>query len=176
MRLLIASDIHGSEFFMRALSERITEEAPERVILLGDILYHGPRNDLPKDYSPKGVIALFEEIKTPVSAVTGNCDSEVDDMVLPFSLRERVLRMKDEKFNLIFHHGHHEIKTVKGDIIFSGHTHVPLFKEENGRIYVNPGSVSIPKEESHHGYIIYEDGACLFKDVTSGEIIRTEVI
>jgi putative phosphoesterase len=171
MKLFIASDIHGSYKYARLLAEKIKEEAPDKVIFLGDILYHGPRNDLPEEYAPKKVIELFSD--PDIICVKGNCDSEVDDMVLAFSVVSDTALITDNERNLHFCHGHRDVVSAsEGDIVFSGHTHVPKNEKINGVRYINPGSVSIPKENSHHGYVIYENGSVRFYDVESGKEVN----
>ncbi len=168
MKLFIASDIHGSYKYMSLLRERIETEKPDRIVLLGDILYHGPRNDLPEGYAPKKVIEALSGLN--ILAVKGNCDAEVDDMVLPFSVTSDSAFMIDDNRTLHFCHGHREVLSAsEGDIVFSGHTHVPRNEKIGGVTFINPGSVSIPKENSHHGYVLYENGYVRFYDVVTGE-------
>ena len=142
-KIMIASDIHGSAYYCRKLLERYEAEKPDRLVLLGDILYHGPRNDLPKEYAPKEVIAMLNPLRNEIICVRGNCDTEVDQMVLDFNGHKL-----DEK----------NIPALKeGDILLCGHTHVPKCEKRDNYIYMNPGSVSIPKENSEHSYMILED-------------------
>ena len=174
MKFLIASDIHGSEYYCRRLAERINEENCDRVLILGDILYHGPRNDLPKEYNPKGVIALLENFRDKILAVRGNCDTEVDQMVLSFPiLAEYAVVCAGDKL-LYLTHGHNIPDSIKqaGNIILSGHTHVPVCVEEVGYTQLNPGSVSIPKENSPHSYMTFENGTFLWKNLESGEVYK----
>lgn len=171
MKILIASDIHGSFKYANLLAEVIKAEKPDKTVLLGDILYHGPRNDLPENYAPKKVIALLSD--PDIIAVKGNCDAEVDDMVLPFSLVNDTAVIKDADRTLHFCHGHREVvKAKKGDFVFSGHTHVPKNETRDGVRFINPGSVSIPKENSHHGYVLYENGTVRFYDLVSGKEVK----
>lgn len=170
MKWMIASDIHGSEYYCRELLEAYGREKSERLLLLGDILYHGPRNDLPRDYQPKTVIELLNAYKQDIICVRGNCDTEVDQMVLEFPIMADYCVIADEKVLIYATHGHvyNEEKLPplhKGDILMCGHTHVPKCTEYPGYIYMNPGSVSIPKEESWHGYMIYENGIFTWKDM-----------
>ena len=158
MKWLIASDIHGSAYYCYELIKAYRIEKADRLLLLGDILYHGPRNDLPKDYNPKAVIRMLNDIKNDIICVRGNCDAEVDQMVLEFPIIENyALLCLDDK--LIFAtHGHKYINSStpplhKGDIFLYGHTHVPLCDDLGDYLYCNPGSVSIPKEESPHSYM-----------------------
>ena len=167
MKLIIASDIHGSAFWCGKLMELIDQEQPDKLILLGDLLYHGPRNDLPRDYAPKQVIPMLSEIKEKIVAVRGNCEAEVDQMVLPFPcMADYAELLVDGK---IFHlsHGHHQNPEQlpplpQGSVFLFGHTHVKLDKTVDGIRCLNPGSVSIPKDGSH-SYLIYENGNFSFK-------------
>jgi putative phosphoesterase len=182
MKWMIASDIHGSAYYCRKLLEAYTEEGADRLLLLGDILYHGPRNDLPRDYAPKEVIALLNERKNDIYCVRGNCDTEVDQMVLDFPvLADYCVLPVGEKL-IYATHGHiYNLKNLpplaEGDILLHGHTHVPAWTEfGQGNVYLNPGSLSIPKENSPHSYMTLEDGVFCWKDVDTGEIYHTRVL
>ena len=165
MKLMIASDIHGSAFYCRKMLEAFKNEHADRLLLLGDILYHGPRNDLPKDYAPKEVISMLNGIKENILCVRGNCDTEVDQMVLEFPVLNEQIFLSIDGTDMLAVHGHKPFSAVKsGTVILSGHTHVPKIAQENGVIFINPGSVSIPKENSAHGYIIFEHGDFIQKD------------
>ena len=175
MKWMIASDIHGSAYYCRKLLEAYTEEGADRLLLLGDILYHGPRNDLPRDYAPKEVIALLNERKNDIYCVRGNCDTEVDQMVLEFPvlsdycvLAEGTQAIYNEQKLPPLH---------SGDILLHGHTHVPkcVVHETEQYICMNPGSVSIPKEESWHGYMIWEGKNFVWKDFGGQEHLRYSV-
>ncbi len=167
MKLVIASDIHGSAYWCQKLMEKIQKENPDRVILLGDLLYHGPRNDLPRDYAPKQVIPMLSGIREKIVAVRGNCEAEVDQMVLPFPcLADYAEILVDGQ---LFHlsHGHHQNPQnlpplPEGSIFLFGHTHVKLDETVGGIRCLNPGSVSIPKDGSN-SYLIYENGEFFFK-------------
>ena len=167
MKLLIASDIHGSAYWCARLMEEIRREDPDRVLLLGDLLYHGPRNDLPRDYAPKKVIPMLSALADKIIAVRGNCEAEVDQMVLPFPcLADYAELLVDGK---IFHlsHGHHQNPQnlpplPEGSVFLFGHTHVKLDETVHGIRCLNPGSVSIPKDGSH-SCLIYENGKFSFK-------------
>ena len=170
MKLLIASDIHGSLHFLEKLLSAIEKENPEKVILLGDILYHGPRNDLPEGYNPKGVIEELNKIKTSILAVRGNCDTEVDQMVLEFPILAEYALIYYEGKMIFATHGHifnldTPPKLSNGDILLHGHTHIPACEKAGAFTYINPGSVSIPKENSKNSYMIFEDGKFLWKDL-----------
>ena len=167
MKYVIASDIHGSATYCAKLLERFNEEKADKLLLLGDILYHGPRNPLPDGYAPAKVFEMLNAAADKIIAVRGNCDSEVDQMVLAFNVSSDYATVNDGAVNLILSHGHRAVPPMgKGDVYLTGHTHVPLnVIEKEGYIHLNPGSVSLPKENSHRGYILYENGTFLFKDL-----------
>lgn len=180
MKWMIASDIHGSAYYCRKMLECFEMEKADRLLLLGDILYHGPRNDLPKEYAPKEVIAMLNEKKEDIICVRGNCDSEVDQMVLQFPIMSDYCILSKGKTVIFATHGHtyHENALPPlhdGDILLHGHTHVPTYKEHEKYIYMNPGSVSIPKEESYHGYMIWQKKRFRWKDL-DGNIQNEYVI
>ena len=167
MKLLIASDIHGSAFWCRRLCDLIEVEQPDKILLLGDLLYHGPRNDLPRDYAPKQVIPMLSQYKEKIIAVRGNCEAEVDQMVLPFPCMADFSQLYvDENFLYLTHGHHHSPDNLpplpEGSIFLSGHTHVKLDEARNGIRCINPGSVSIPKDGSH-SCLIYHNGEFLFR-------------
>ena len=165
MKWMIASDIHGSAYYCKKLIDAYKNEKVDRLLLLGDILYHGPRNDLPRDYAPKEVIAMLNPLAAEIVCARGNCDGEVDDMVLDFSVLAEYALISEESLGgrMIFAtHGHHFNadalpKLKNGDILLHGHTHIPCFEEKSGVYVVNPGSVSIPKNGSEHSYMILCD-------------------
>lgn len=167
MKLLIASDIHGAARWCERLMRAIDAERPDRVVLLGDLLYHGPRNDVPADYAPKQVIAMLSAIAPQVIAVRGNCEAEVDQMVLPFPCLADYAQLYAD--GILFHlsHGHHQNPDAlpplpAGSVFLFGHTHVKLDKTVEGIRCLNPGSVSIPKDGSH-SCLICENGKFSFK-------------
>lgn len=180
MKWFIASDIHGSAYYCRKMLEAFVREGCKRMILLGDILYHGPRNDLPREYAPKEVIALLNPLADRIYCVRGNCEAEVDQMVLDFPVLAdyMLLPAGDEQEHMVFiTHGHlyneeHLPPLGKGDILLHGHTHVPVCREHDDYVYINPGSVSIPKEDSWHGYMLLEDGCFIWKDL-DGTVKKT---
>ena len=167
-KLIIASDIHGDFKTAERLVEIFEESGAERLVLLGDILYHGPRNDLPEGYAPKEVIALLNGIADKILCVRGNCDTEVDQMVLDFPILADYAYIMTDGIRVFATHGHKFNMAIPpalkaGDILLCGHTHVPVAEKfGNNNLYVNPGSVSIPKEGSEKGYILYEDREFLF--------------
>lgn len=171
MKWLVASDIHGSAEYCEKLLGSYKKEKAEKLLLLGDILYHGPRNNLPKEYAPKDVISMLNEIKEEILCVRGNCDAEVDQMVLDFPIMAEYAVLPLGNRTVFITHGHKfNTKTPpllkSGDILLHGHTHVPKCEEfGEGYYYLNPGSVSIPKENSPHGYMIIDDTGFLWKDL-----------
>ena len=170
MRLLIASDLHGSAYYTRKLLAACETEVPDRILLLGDILYHGPRNDLPEGYAPKEVIALLNPLAHKILCVRGNCEAEVDQMVLDFPVLADYCILSDGDLTIYATHGHvfsedKPPKLQKGDILLTGHTHIPACVDKDGYWYLNPGSVSIPKNGSWHGYLLYESGKFTWKDL-----------
>ena len=177
MKLMFASDIHGDYGCTKATLEKFRAEGAEKLILLGDLLYHGPRNDLPADYAPKKVIALLNENKKDLVCVRGNCDTEVDQMVLEFPILADYLLIFEQGHRFFITHGHHYNATtppllVSGDLLIHGHTHVPTVTLwGNGLTYLNPGSVSIPKENSPHSYMTFDGNEFVWKDL-DGETYR----
>ena len=178
MKYLVASDIHGSFDDCEKLIEAYHREEADQLILLGDILYHGPRNDLPASYAPKKVFALLNQYKDQILCVRGNCDAEVDQMVLDFPVltEHQVLELCGRRFLLT--HGHHVNMDNLPDPALSqgakyllyGHTHVPLNREKDGIRCLNPGSVSIPKNGSWKGYMTIEADGIFWKEL-SGSIM-----
>ena len=182
MKLMIASDIHGSAFYCEQMIEAYKREGADKLLLLGDILYHGPRNDLPEGYAPKAVIAMLNPMKKELLCVRGNCDTEVDQMVLEFPILADYCYLnlsgdpeeKNSDVTIFATHGHvynpHKLPMLKdGDILLNGHTHIPAwepFGREN--LYLNPGSVSIPKNDTAHSYMTLENGVFTWKTL-SGE-------
>ena len=187
MKLMIASDIHGSAFYCEQMIEAYKREGADKLLLLGDILYHGPRNDLPEGYAPKKVIAMLNPMKKELLCVRGNCDTEVDQMVLEFPILADYCYLnlagdpeeKNSDVTIFATHGHvynpYKLPMLKdGDILLNGHTHIPACEEildmNGGKYqYLNPGSVSIPKEGSEHSYMIYENGVFTWKNLAGEE-------
>ena len=176
MKWMIASDIHGSAVYCGQMLEAYRREKADRLLLLGDLLYHGPRNDLPKGYAPKEVIRMLNEVKEELLCVRGNCEADVDQMVLEFPVMADYCVLQLEDTGVVFaSHGHvHNPQCMPP--LKNGHTHVPACEkiaDENGNeyMYLNPGSVSIPKEGSSHSYMVYEKGTFTWKNM-SGEVYR----
>lgn len=163
MKLVIASDIHGAADACARLMSAIEAESPDRVVLLGDLLYHGPRNDLPADYAPKRVIEMLNSLADRVIAVRGNCEAEVDQMVLEFPIMADYTTLLLENGRTLFAtHGHlfdpdHLPPLPAGSAFAFGHIHVKHAERQGDTLILNPGSVSIPKDGSH-SYMVYENG------------------
>lgn len=170
MKLMIASDIHGSALYCRRLLETYNNEGADRLLLLGDLLYHGPRNDLPDGYAPKEVIAMLNALSDELLCVRGNCEAEVDQMVLDFPVLADYCILYACDRMIFATHGHlyntsEPPKLKKGDILLHGHTHVPACEQHGGYTYLNPGSVSIPKNGSQGGYMLLENGRFVWKSL-----------
>ncbi len=183
MKLMIASDIHGSAFYCRKMVKAFEREGADRLLLLGDILYHGPRNDLPREYAPKDVIAMLNPLKKNILCVRGNCDTEVDQMVLEFPIMAEYCFLELDGQTIFATHGHvwnpqNPPMLKNGDILLNGHTHVPASEQLEEKdvggayeyTYMNPGSVSIPKKGSGHSYMIYHDGTFEWKEFDEGKV------
>lgn len=165
MRYLIVSDIHGDESSARFIVEKYKKGNFDKLICLGDVLYHGPRNDLPLNYNPKEVIKLLNSISSEIICIKGNCDAEVDQMVLSFEIIDK-LDLKLNGYKCHLEHGHH-LDTYNGNqkIVFYGHTHIPVIEEKNDQLFVNPGSITIPKNGSNRDYIIFDDNKITIYDI-----------
>ncbi len=175
MKLMIASDIHGSAKYCEKMLKAYDREGAERLLLLGDFLYHGPRNDLPKGYAPKEVAAMLNERKEDLLCVRGNCDAEVDQVLLEFPIMADYCLLDLDGVTIFATHGHHynpknPPMLKKGDILLNGHTHIPANEDMGTFTYMNPGSVSIPKKDSARGYMIFEDGTFTWKDL-DGQVL-----
>lgn len=160
MKIMFISDIHGSAYYMEKIVEIFNNENYQHLYILGDVLYHGPRNDLPTEYNPKRVIELLKMIKKKITYIRGNCDAEVDEMVLKCKMSKNKIITLDGK-KVFLTHGHHynkdNLPNKQFDIMMYGHFHVPFIMSNNSHIIMSPGSISIPKENSLPSYIKYED-------------------
>lgn len=177
MKLMFASDIHGSAYYCEKMLECYRREKAERLWILGDILYHGPRNDLPKEYAPKKVIAMLNDIKEEICAVRGNCDTEVDQMVLEFPILADYSLLATDGLRLYATHGHvyneqHMPPLMAGDILIHGHTHIYEAKKAGEHVILNPGSVSIPKGGNPPTYGILEDREFSVRDL-DGQVLKS---
>ncbi len=178
MKWMIASDLHGSAYYCRKMLEALEREGADRLFLLGDLLYHGPRNDLPREYAPKEVIPLLNGKKEKLFCVRGNCDAEVDQMVLEFPVLADYAVLPVGQRLIYATHGHiYHVKNLPplapGDVLLHGHTHVPAWTEfGQGNLYLNPGSVSIPKENSPHSYMTLEGNTMQWKELESSAVFH----
>ena len=178
MKWMIASDLHGSAYYCRKMLEAFEQEGADRLFLLGDLLYHGPRNDLPREYAPKEVIPLLNGKKEKLLCVRGNCDAEVDQMVLEFPVLADYAVLPVGQRLIYATHGHiYHVKNLPplapGDVLLHGHTHVPAWTEfGQGNLYLNPGSVSIPKENSPHSYMTLEENTMQWKELESSAVFH----
>lgn len=180
MKIMIASDIHGSSYYCKQLVNAFKREDADRLLLLGDILYHGPRNDLPRDYAPKEVTEQLNALKNRILCVRGNCDTEVDQMVLNFPVLADYCILYAGRRMIFATHGHRfneeNLPPLQdGDILLNGHTHIPKYTEHKNYVYLNPGSVSIPKENSPHSYIMLNDDGFTWKTL-DGEVYQTYLL
>ena len=178
MKWMIASDLHGSAYYCRKMLEAFEREGADRLFLLGDLLYHGPRNDLPREYAPKEIIPLLNGKKEKLFCVRGNCDAEVDQMVLEFPVLADYAVLPVGRRLIYATHGHiYHVKNLPplapGDVLLHGHTHVPAWTEfGQGNLYLNPGSVSIPKEDSPHSYMTLEENTMQWKELESSAVFH----
>ena len=174
MKYLIVSDIHGSRYYTEKLDNIINEEKPDKIILLGDLYYHGPRNPLPKEYDPKRVAEILNSYKEEILAVRGNCDAEVDQTISEFKIEEKlVLEMNDKK--IFFTHGHKynmdNLPNERIDMLVYGHFHTGFIKEKEGIIFVNAGSITLPKNNTKNSYLIIDEEKVFLKDI-DGNILE----
>ena len=177
MKWMIASDIHGSAEHCKKLMEAYDREGAEKLILLGDILYHGPRNHLPDGYEPKQVIEMLNARKEEILCVRGNCDAEVDQMVLEFPIMADYALLTAGEWVIFATHGHlynsgHLPPLHHVNVLLHGHTHVPACRKFEDHVYLNPGSVSIPKEGSQHSYMTFDATKFEWKNL-EGEVYHS---
>lgn len=174
MKILIISDIHGSSYYAEKIKEIEAIEKPDQIILLGDLYYHGPRNDLTQEYNPMKVAGVLNDFTEKLRAVRGNCDAEVDEMISDFKFEQNIQMQVNGK-NVFFTHGHYynmeNLPEDEIDIMFYGHYHTGFIEEENGIIFANPGSISLPKNNTEHSYIIFDEDKITLKNV-DGQIIK----
>ena len=174
MNILIGSDIHGSIYYAKKFFDKVHFYKPYKIILLGDLYYNGPRNDLPKDYSPKEVVLLLNQYASSILAVNGNCDAEVDSWVSDFSIVDHMLLHYFDK-DIYLTHGHKEnfsaLPNNPGDIFLQGHTHIGVLERKENLILANPGSLSLPKDD-HHSYIIMDEKGMKLLDLMDDHIYK----
>lgn len=172
MKYLVISDIHGSKFYASRIKEIYEEEEASKIILLGDLYYHGPRNPLPKEYAPMEVAKILNDMKNEILCVKGNCDAEVDEMISEFEFQNNIeLNINGKKF--FFTHGQkYNIDNVPSqiDVLVYGHFHTGFIKEKDGVIFVNSGSISLPKNGTKNSYLIIDDEKIVLKDLNKNVI------
>jgi len=160
MKLMFFSDLHGSSYYLDKVLEQYNIVKPDKLIDMGDILYHGPRNDLPKDYNPKYVYNKINEYKDNIIGIKGNCDAEVDEFVLDFKLNDSLM-VEVDGLKMFLIHGQYVNENnpvdFKTDVVILGHFHIPYDKVVNNTHYINPGSISMPKENTNHSFMVYEN-------------------
>ena len=174
MKVLIISDIHGSGYYAEKIKEISERENPERIVVLGDLYYHGPRNDLSQEYSPMKVAEILNNLKDKLFVVKGNCDAEVDEMISEFEFHDHILMEINNK-KVYFTHGHkYNIEVIPYEdfeIMIYGHIHQGFIQEKEGYLFANPGSISLPRAASKHSYLIFDENMLLLKDV-DGNILQ----
>ena len=179
MKFMVISDIHGSTYFLNIALEVFKKEQADNLIILGDFLNHAPRNALPKEYGPMNVVDLLNNVKDKVIAIKGNCDSEIDELLLKFPFMPMAMLISGDK-KFIFTHGHiyneDNLPAMnKGDYLIHGHFHIPWVKNIDGRIVASPGSIAIPRGNSTYSYMIIEDGTIDIKELLTEKSILEEV-
>ena len=167
MKILVISDIHGSTYYANKINEIYAKEEPDKIILLGDLYYHGPRNPLTKEYNPMEVSKVLNSFKDKLQCVKGNCDAEVDEMISEFEFQDSIkLELSGKKF--FFTHGHkYNINNIPEnvDVLIYGHLHTGFIKKQEQVICVNSGSISLPKNNTPNSYLIITDNEIILKDV-----------
>ena len=178
MKLLIVSDIHGSGYYANKILEIVKRENPNKIVLLGDLYYHGPRNDLTKEYSPKEVAKILNSLKDDILAVRGNCDAEVDQMISEFELKDYIYT-EVNGLKVFFTHGHKynidNLPKEEIDMLIYGHFHTGFIKEKDGIIFANAGSISLPKNGTKNSYLILDERNIILKDVDGNIIDKKEL-
>lgn len=174
MKWMIASDLHGSAKCCWAMLDAFRREGAERLILLGDLLYHGPRNDFPEEYDTRAATALLNGVKDRLLCVRGNCDSEVDQMVLEFPMLAEYAILAADGLTIFATHGHNygpdnPPPLKSGDFLLCGHIHLPVRRDCGRYTYLNPGSVSLPKENTPRSYMTLENGVFTWHDLVTGK-------
>jgi len=174
MKVLVISDIHGSSYYAEKIKEIVNKENPDKIILLGDLYYHGPRNDLSQEYAPMKVAEVLNNLKDKLLVVKGNCDAEVDEMISEFKFEDHLLLNINGK-NIYFTHGHkYNIEVIPYEdfeILIYGHIHQGFIQEKEGYLFANPGSISLPKGGTEHSYLILEEDKIILKNV-DGKVIQ----
>lgn len=180
MKIIVISDIHGSNFYMNKMKERIEKEKPDKIILLGDLYYHGPRNPLTEEYNPKEVANTLNSLKDKIIAVRGNCDAEVDQMISEFKIQENYISLNLNGKKFIFTHGHKfnidNLPNEDFDVLVYGHFHTGFIKEKDGKVFVNSGSISLPKNNTKNSYLIIDDNNIYLEDLEGNVIDKIKYI
>ena len=178
MKFIVMSDIHGSSYYIKEMKKVLDKECPDKIILLGDLYYHGPRNPLSKEYAPMEVANILNSMKDKILAVRGNCDAEVDQMISEFEMKENIIIDIDGK-KFLFTHGHKinmdHLPEEKIDVLIYGHFHTGFIKKQDGILFLNPGSISIPKENTKHSYILWKDNEIYLKDINR-DVIEKRIL
>jgi hypothetical protein len=178
MKYLVVSDIHGSNYYAKKINEIYEKENPDKIILLGDLYYHGPRNDLTEEYNPMEVSKILNSYKDKILCTRGNCDAEVDEMISDFKFEEKI-ELNINGVDFFFSHGqHYNMDNVPpvGKVVIYGHFHTGFIEEQYGIIFANPGSIALPKNNTKHSYMIIDDKELILKDVDGNIIDRKEYI
>lgn len=174
MKVLVISDIHGSSYYAEKIKEIVARENPDKIILLGDLYYHGPRNDLTQEYAPIKVAEILNSLKDKLLVVKGNCDAEVDEMISDFKFEDHLLLDINGK-KIYFTHGHrYNIEVIPYEdfeVLIYGHIHQGFIQEKEGYLFANPGSISLPKCGTEHSYLILEKDKFILKNV-DGEVLQ----
>ena len=174
MKVLVISDIHGSSYYAEKIKEIVEKENPDKIILLGDLYYHGPRNDLTQEYAPMKVAEILNSLKDKLLVVKGNCDAEVDEMISDFKFEDHLLLDINGK-KIYFTHGHrYNIEVIPYEdfeVLIYGHIHQGFIQEKEGYLFANPGSISLPKCGTEHSYLILEKDKFILKNV-EGEVLQ----
>lgn len=174
MKWMIASDLHGSAAWCRRMLTAFSLEKAERLVLLGDLLYHGPRNPLPENYDPPAVTAMLNGLKDRLLCVRGNCDAEVDQMVLEFPILADYAFLSVDGLTICATHGHqygpeNPPPLRKGEYLLCGHFHLPVCEDKGSFTYLNPGSLALPKDGTPHSFMVVENGKLSWRNLASGE-------
>lgn len=172
MKYFVISDIHGDAEKLSLALSRCKEQKANKIICLGDIYYHGPRNHLPNGYNPMQVSEILNGIKNKIIVIKGNCDAEVDQMISDFTFKKHHRMRINGHINILCHHGHNEPPKGDFDVILSGHTHVGRLEKVDNVIYANPGSISLPKAENSQGYLLIDAKGIKHFDLISNDLIQ----
>lgn len=177
MKYLVISDIHGSLYYMKKALDVFNNDNCDKLIILGDLYYHGPRNNLPELYNPMEVSKLLNNIKDKIICVKGNCDAFVDEMISEFKFNE-LEKITINNKNIIFTHGH--IYNIDNpiddcDVLIYGHFHTGFINIKDNKIFINSGSISLPKNNTPNSYLIIEDNNIYLKDFNNQTIDKIKL-